>query len=117
MSDKTRLDEMREQCVAFHEQHPEVWDMFVKFTFDMINRGFQNYSVNAIFQRIRWEIDAGGDGVTMFKINNNHAPFYSRRFMKMYPAHDGFFRLRVQTSDDKEATNLPELTPAYWSSV
>ena len=33
----------------------------------------------------------GGDGTTQFKINNNYAPYYSRRFMKMYPQHDGFF--------------------------
>ena len=29
----------------------------------MIAKGFKNYSVNAVFERIRWEIDAGGDGV------------------------------------------------------
>ena len=63
---KTRLDEMREQCVEFHKKHPEVWDLFEQFSFQMINRGFQNYSAKAIFERIRWEKDAGGDGITTF---------------------------------------------------
>ena len=57
--EKTRKDEMREQVTAFHEQHPEVWDLFVRFSFDVIKRGFSNYSVNAIFERIRWEKDMG----------------------------------------------------------
>ena len=117
MSDKTRLEEMREQCKRFHVEHPEVWRLFVRFTNEMIDRGFTNYSVNAVFERIRWEIDAGGDGVNAFKLNNNYRAFYSRAFMREYPQHDGFFRTREQTSDDKDATNLPELTPDYWSSV
>lgn len=117
MSDKTRLEEMREQCKKFHVEHPEVWRLFVRFTNEMIDRGFTNYSVNAVFERIRWEIDAGGDGVNAFKLNNNYRAFYSRAFMRKYPQHDGFFRTREQTSDDKDATNLPELTPDYWSSV
>ena len=47
------------QVAAFHENHPEVWDLFVQFSFQMINRGYKHYSANAIFERIRWEKDAG----------------------------------------------------------
>ena len=45
---ETRHDQMKDQVEAFHEKHPEVWDLFVKFTFDRIKRGFKNYSVNGI---------------------------------------------------------------------
>lgn len=107
----SRHEEMREQVTAFHNKHPDVWDLFVKFTFEKINQGYSNYSVNAVFERIRWEMDAGGDGATMFKLNNNYRAFYSRRFMKKYPRYDGFFRTRQQTSEAREATNMPELTP------
>ncbi len=55
----------------------------------MIDKGFKHYSVNAIFERIRWEIDAGGDGISTFKLNNNYRAFYARRFHRMYPEHDG----------------------------
>ena len=116
--EKTRLEEMREQCLTFHGQHPEVWEMFVRFTFEMINRGFKHYSAqHGIFARIRWEVDSGGDGTSQFKINNNYSAFYARRFMKMYPKHDGFFRLREQTSGTGEATNLPELGPGDYEYV
>lgn len=108
---KTRLDEMREQVTRYHQEHPEVWEMFVEYSFQMIRRGFKNYSAKAVFERIRWEKDAGGDGVTQFKVGNNHPAFYARRFMRVFPAHDGFFRLRKQTSEDRPATDLPEFTP------
>lgn len=108
---KTRLEEMREQVTRFHEAHPEVWDLFVQFAFEMIDRGYKTYSTNSVIERIRWEKDAGGDGTSAFKINNNYAPFYSRRFMQMYPEHEGFFRTRRQTSQDGDATDLPELAP------
>jgi len=106
-----RLEEVRQQVKTYHKQYPEVWELFVQFTFDMIDKGFKNYAVSGIFERIRWEKDMGGDGLTMFKINNNYKPFYARDFMKMYPEHDGFFRTRKQTSEDKEPTNKPEIRP------
>lgn len=84
----------------------------------MIDRGFKNYSVNAIFERIRWEIDAGGDGVSAFKLNNNYRAFYSRAFMKKFPQHSGFFRTREQVSSEQNAaTDLPELDPAYFDNL
>ena len=110
-SSVNRLEEMREQVTAYHKKHPEVWTMFEDFAFQMIERGYRNYSVNAIFERIRWEKDAGGDGITQFKIGNNYRAFYARRFMRKYPEHEGFFRTREQTSEYRDATNLSEIGP------
>lgn len=112
----SRQDEMRQQVAEFHRRHPEVWDLFVQFTFQMIHRGYKNYSVNAIFERIRWEKDSvGGDGITLFKLNNNYRAFYSRRFMRLYPQHQGFFRTRQQPSEAQSATHRPELPPVYYA--
>ncbi len=109
--EKTRYEEMREATQRYHQEHPEVWDMFVVYTKQMIGRGYDNYSAKAVFERIRWEMDAGGDGVNQFKVGNNHPAFYARRFMRMYPQYNGFFRLRKQTSHERPATDLPEITP------
>ena len=111
MSGASRLEQMRKECQAFHKQHPEVWDMFVRFTEDRIARGFKNYSAYNIFERIRWETEVGGDAPEQWKINNNFRPFYSRRYMAMHPEHAGFFRTRKQTSGDEPASTLPELGP------
>ena len=109
---RTRLDELREQCQKYSDEHPLVWKLFVRFTFDRINRGFEHYSANAIFERIRWETDqAQVDPKKRFKICNNYRPFYARRFMKMYPQHEGFFRVRTQTSANEPPTGQDEPAP------
>lgn len=107
----SRKDEMREQCQSFHRSHPEVWDLFVLYSRQMIDKGYRQYSAQSVFERIRWEKDAGGDGVDTFKLNNNYVAFYARRFMTMYPQHEGFFRTREQKSKDEFATHQNELTP------
>ena len=120
----TRHDEMREAAIRFHREHPEVWQLFVRFTFELIHRGFQHYSARAIFHRIRWETaEAGVDQEKEFKIGNNHSPFYARRFMAMYPQYapvfdedgkkveHGFFRTREQISKREVRWDLPELGP------
>lgn len=108
---RSRLDEMRDECLRFHKQHPRVWDLFVKFTLGRIDRGFKNYSARGIFQRIRWETEEAQTSEIEFKLNDHHSPFYARRFMRMYPQHDGFFRTRKQISADNNASCLPPLGP------
>jgi len=84
----------------WHNKNPQVWELFQKFTFQVIDAKFKHYSVNAIFERIRWhtDIETRGDS---FKISNNHRAYYARYFHHCYPEHDGFFRtseLRSQRS-------------------
>lgn len=111
----TRAEEMDAQAEAFHKANPEVARLFMHFTKQMISRGFKNYSSMSIIQRIRWETDqANVEGQSSFKINNNYAPWYARRFMEAFPEYEGFFRTRKRTSEKKKAINLPELTPAYF---
>jgi len=109
--ENNRLQEIKAQCQEYHNNHPEVWNLFVRFSGEVISKGYSNYSVNAIFERIRWEMDVGGNGKSEFKINNNYRPLYARRFMRLYPDYDGFFRTRKQTSEDAPPTNRSELTP------
>ena len=114
---KTREQEMREQCEAFHKKHPEVWGLFVRFTEELIAAGHKHYSAKGIFERIRWEQDVVHLSFAkkqQFKLNNNYSSFYARRFMKMFPDQDGFFRTRKRKSADQAATHLPELTRDYF---
>jgi len=115
---RTRHDEIRESFEKFLTEHPKVWDLFVQFTFDRIRIGFKHYSAYAIVERIRWETDQAHTNGEMFKVSNNHRPFFGRKFMDDYPdfapkelGEDGFFRIRKQTSKDAQPTNLPEITP------
>jgi hypothetical protein len=96
----TRKEVLRAEAREFHRANPEVWKLFVEFTFDRIGRGFKHYSADAIMHRVRWETGAG-DPLGEFKINNNYVSFYARAFSKMYPEHAGFFRMRRQISGDR----------------
>ena len=108
----SRKEELERAAEAFNNAHPKVWDMFVRFTFELIDRGFKHHSANAVFERIRWETDqATVDGKSEFKLNNNYRADYARWFMESFPEHAKFFRTRVRTSASKRETNLPELTP------
>jgi len=109
---KTREQEIDEKAAEFDERHPHVRGLFIRFSFEIIDRGFVNYSAQAIFERIRWETDeADVDGKSMFKLNNNYVAYYARRFMETYPEYEGFFRTRHRVSGDRRALGLPELTP------
>lgn len=112
---ENRLEEMREQVSSFHNKHPEVWNLFVRFTMEKISCGFKHYSARGIFHRIRWETEepsyqAGKE----FKLNDHYSPFYARRFHRIYPQHDGFFRTRKQISKEQLPSTLPELKPQYY---
>jgi hypothetical protein len=108
----TRLEEMRERCLAFHTEHPEVWTLFEQFTLDRIAKGFKRYSSDAIFHRIRWELSRPTyEKGKEFKLNDHYTTFYGRRFMRKYPQHEGYFRTRHQPSAARSATGLPEPGP------
>ncbi len=108
----SRYEELKAKFEEWDRANPEVWELFRKFTFQMIKRGFKNYSGSAIVNIVRWHTDkADVDGQSTFKVNQNYYPFYTRRFMELFPEFGDFFRTRHQSSKDKPATGLPELTP------
>ena len=114
----SRNDEIRKAAWVFIEEHPMVWRLFIEFTNERIADGFKHGSANAVFERIRWETDqADVDGQSTFKLNNNYRAVFARWFMTDFPEHDGFFRLRKQTSADDVPVMMPELTPVDFPYV
>ena len=110
--EKSQCEEMRERAQAFHNAHPEVWLLFERFTFEKIHEGRKHWGARGVWERLRWDTPVGADGVTELKLNDHYHTFYARRFMKIYPAHDGFFRIREQTSKKKLARGRPEIVPS-----
>lgn len=108
----TRHEQLKIACKKFHKDHPEVWKQFARLTFDRIALGHKNYSADAIFHRIRWEMtlptyEKGKE----FKLNDHYTAFYARAFMKKYPEHDGFFKLRAQKSRAAPVSRRSPLPP------
>lgn len=91
---------LKRKMWEYHLENPHVWDLFQKYAFEAINTGREHYSVNAIFERIRWHNDIETKSEDGFKISNNHRAYYARFFHKKYPQHDGFFRVKQLRSEN-----------------
>lgn len=99
---KTRADQIFEAFKKFHTANPKIWELFVQFTMQSVLRGRTHYSVDAVFERIRWYVDVEtvGDAV---KLNNNFRAYYARMFHAKYPEYAGFFRTRIRVSEKEDA--------------
>ena len=82
----------------FDAENPGVYELFKRFTFQIINAGHKHYSSDAVLHRIRWHtsIETRRDE---FKINNNFSAYYARKFHNDFPEYDGFFRTRVTKAE------------------
>ena len=85
---------LMEKWWDFHEANPHIYNLVEKFTFDVIHEGYETYSINSIFERIRWHTDIETRGAEKFKLSNNHRAYYARYFMLRNPAYKKFFKTK-----------------------
>lgn len=95
-------DMMHARFAEIDASNPLIWELFERFTFSIIRRGFKHYSARAVIHRVRWETATPLDDGSSFKINNNWTPFYARKFHDWHPEHNGFFRNRASIADERE---------------
>jgi hypothetical protein len=108
---KNRREQIEQKAREFAKQNPAVGPLFDKFTFELIRRGYRHGGAKAVWERLRWESPVGADGRAAWKLPNNAATHYGRKFMKKYPEHRGFFRTRRLKSEDAPPRDQPEPTP------
>jgi len=94
MKGDNSMTELERRFNRFDEENPYVWELFVRFADEARNAGRKVYSVNAIFERIRWHTDIETVSDTPFKLSNNHRAYYARKYMSSDPAREGFFRTK-----------------------
>lgn len=95
----SRATDFAERFELFDAQYPQVWEMFLRFTFQVIHVGYQHHSADAVLHRVRWETGLEVGPEHEYKINNNFSAFYARKFHRAYPEHAGFFRTRISMAD------------------
>ena len=85
----------------FHDANPAVYDELVGFAREATRLGAKKLGINQLIERVRWErfIRTGGE---VFKINNNHAPYYSRLIMTNEPDLEGIFQTRKLHAKDPD---------------
>lgn len=86
----------------FHKANPDVWELFLEFAFVAINRG-RKVGARLIGERIRWQkLIVIRRTEKKFKLNNNHLPFYARKFVERFPEHAGLFEIRERSNGRDE---------------
>jgi hypothetical protein len=92
-----KTETLRDQFNRYHAAHPEVYDEIVRLARIVKEKGsYSTYSIQAIIERIRWHFSIEKSLGDSFKINNNHAKFYSELAMKQEPDLKGFFKTRIR---------------------
>jgi len=92
------LDDVSE-FKKFHQDNPQVYRLFKKFTYTAIGKGHNRLSSEMIINRIRWETEVETSD-PCYKINNDYKPFYARMFMAENPQYQNFFNVRGSHADE-----------------
>jgi len=100
---KSRAEQIFQAFVKFHLANPDIWKHFRFYADKARESGRQNYSANAIFERIRWYVDIETKSSGELKLNNNFRAYYARMYHVAVPEAAGFFRNRERTSEHKSA--------------
>ena len=83
---------------GFHKAHPEVYNHFKRFAFEVINRK-RKIGAKGIMERVRWEVSIVRDAGEEFKINNTYTSRYARMFREEFPGRSSFFATRRLLGD------------------
>ena len=91
---------IQERFEQFHRENPHVLQLLVNYTIQVKNRGFNHYSMRAIFERARWHVKIDSHkNRAKFKLNDNYISRYVRLIEEKHPHLKDFYfkrRLRVE---------------------
>ncbi|HEY7328515.1 MAG TPA: hypothetical protein VH592_12780 [Gemmataceae bacterium] len=87
---------IQERFEQFHAHHPDVYELFKRFAFELRCAGRQKYGAKSIMERIRWHVatSSAGDEEEEFKLNNIFTSRYVRLLINEHPEFAEFFELR-----------------------
>lgn len=81
---------------AFHEQNPDVYLKIVELARQAKDMGYSRYSIQTIWEIMRWHFGIEKRRGEEWTLNNNYRPDYSRLVMEREPDLEGFFETRTR---------------------
>lgn len=75
-----------QKFLTFHNSNPHIYEKYKEEILKAIQSGREIYSISIITEHNRWD--------KKYRINNNHAAYYSRIFIEENPQYSGFFKIR-----------------------
>lgn len=93
-----------ELAIAYLREHGDVWDLFCRFAFQLINHGREHGGAKAVVERIRWEANTTAHHARLqFVVDNRNTASLARIFAATFPDRANFFRTRNRPSERKVA--------------
>lgn len=87
----------------YHKDNPALYEKFKSLAFQVLDAGFNKYSMEGLYQQVRWhysvEIKQGSTGWMDVKMSDHHRARYARLLMKLEPKLKNFFDT-VENSGD-----------------
>ena len=81
------------EWLRFHADNPDIYFYLKSMALDLLETGHKTWGMKSLIEAVRWQV-ATTTTDPVFKINNNHAPYYARYLMDMEPRLRGFFKTR-----------------------
>ena len=85
---------LRREFMTFHLANPRVYELLVYFARQAKASKRDTYSIDAVYQRVRWHVDIETRSTDGWKLNDHHRAYYSRLIMEQENDLAGFFRTR-----------------------
>jgi hypothetical protein len=94
-----RRSRIQREFEQFHADNPRIYVLIVKYSREVLRVGRLRYSMDAIFERIRWHMYIETKATDEFKLNDHYTSRYARLVMAQEKDLKGFFELRTLRAD------------------
>jgi hypothetical protein len=81
-----------DRFLEFDRDNPSIWKAFKKLAIDLLQRGFQRYSADAIFHAMRYSYDLEHGPGGQLRVNDHYVRLYSEKLAEIDPRFRTFFR-------------------------
>jgi hypothetical protein len=102
--------QLQKEWRLYHEANPRIYQLICKFANQAIARGFREYAIATIWERLRWHLQIEIRSDEEFKLPNNHRAYYSRLWLKDHPQYPNFFHTAALRSTSA-------LVPDRWGRI
>jgi len=87
-------DPIQHAFEGFHGSHPEVYELFKRFAWELRNAGQKRIGAKAVWERLRYETQVNPERYSGFKLNNNFTSRYARRLIADDPSFRSLIEVR-----------------------
>lgn len=77
----------------YDQENPHIWELYKSLAIKLAKEGRRQIGSKYIFEQMRYDYNFTSNN-DPFKVNNNFAPLYSRKFVLNYPEYGSLFKFK-----------------------